>query len=70
MRIPLEVRRFLEVTLGLSWPESDDRGLVGLWKAWEAAKDAAAVYEAAARRAGGVVPQALQGDTVSSSASS
>ncbi|RSN38420.1 hypothetical protein DMC64_42455, partial [Amycolatopsis sp. WAC 04197] len=63
MHIPPEVRKFLEVTLGLSWPESDDQGLVALWKTWEAVKEAVAVYEAAARRAGSAIPQALQGDT-------
>ncbi|WP_143267150.1 hypothetical protein [Amycolatopsis thailandensis] len=53
----------MEFTLGLSWPESDDQGLVALWKAWEAFEDAAGVYEAAARAAGTQVPHVLEGET-------
>ncbi|OXM45990.1 hypothetical protein CFP71_37510 [Amycolatopsis thailandensis] len=63
MHIPPDVRKFLEFTLGLSWPESDDQGLVALWKAWEAFEDAAGVFEAAARAAGVAVPQVLEGET-------
>ncbi|RSN19317.1 hypothetical protein DMC61_39845 [Amycolatopsis sp. WAC 04169] len=63
MHIPADVRRFLEFTLGLSWPESDDQGLVALWKAWEAFEDAAGVFEAACRAAGTAVPDVLEGAT-------
>ncbi|WP_444541950.1 WXG100-like domain-containing protein, partial [Amycolatopsis oliviviridis] len=63
VHIPPDVRKFLEFTLGLSWPESDDQGLVALWKAWEAFEDAAGVFEAAARAAGVAVPQVLEGET-------
>ncbi|WP_460429104.1 WXG100-like domain-containing protein, partial [Amycolatopsis oliviviridis] len=63
VHIPADVRRFLEFTLGLSWPESDDQGLVALWKAWEAFEDAAGVFEAASRAAGTAVPEVLEGAT-------
>ncbi|GAB3734780.1 hypothetical protein GCM10027598_60540 [Amycolatopsis oliviviridis] len=63
MAVPPEVRRFLEFTLGLSWPESDDQGLVALWKAWEAFETAADVLEAAARASGAGVSRELRGET-------
>ncbi|RSN45196.1 hypothetical protein DMC64_20375 [Amycolatopsis sp. WAC 04197] len=63
MHIPSDVRRFLEVTLGLSWPESDDRGLTALRRAWAEFEAAVTIYEDAVGEAGVAAAEALTGET-------
>lgn len=63
VHIAPEVRKFLEVTLGFSWPESDDRGLTALWLAWAEFEKAATAYQAATEVAGIATAEALVGET-------
>ncbi|RSN39721.1 hypothetical protein DMC64_37280 [Amycolatopsis sp. WAC 04197] len=61
--MPPHLRRFLEVTLGFSWPESDDQGLTALWLAWADFEKAAHAYHAAATTAGHATAHTLTGHT-------
>ncbi|RSN39901.1 hypothetical protein DMC64_36885 [Amycolatopsis sp. WAC 04197] len=63
VHVPPHLRRFLEVTLGFSWPESDDQGLTALWLAWAEFEKTVTAYQAAVAAAGRGAGHALAGDT-------
>ncbi|MEA2687135.1 MAG: hypothetical protein QOE93_2330, partial [Actinomycetota bacterium] len=62
-RLPAELQRFFEVTLGLKWPEGDEGGLKAISRAWSAFADELDIASEDVASAANGIGRSLRGAT-------